>query len=211
MARAFCDLRFEPGNNSSMRSNGQKRQRDELNTDQSDDNCKRVLGTFPSSEELARLNGETFKELTKNVLGYRAKDILKLAKDVESGNIKLDELDEGLEDKDALLRKFMQIKGFGSFASANALMCVGLYHKVPADTETIRHLKEVHGRNNCNKDTVMKDVEEIYDKYAPFQCLAYWSELLDSYECKFGKLSELQSCAYHTISGRLESFDTMVD
>lgn len=34
-------------------------------------------------------------------------------------------------------------------------------------------------------------------------------ELQDSYECKFGKLSELPDSAYHTISGRLEAFDSI--
>nr|XP_011471034.1 PREDICTED: uncharacterized protein LOC105353496 [Fragaria vesca subsp. vesca] len=189
-----------------MRSNRRKRRREELNIQRNDGIGERCLGNFPSSEELAMLDGKTFKEVTSNILGYRAKDILKLAKDVESGKIRLDEF-EGLEDKDDMFHKFRQIRGFGPFASANAMMCVGYYHKVPVDTETIRHLKEVHGRTNCNKKTVTKDVEEIYNKYAPFQCLAYWSELLDSYETKFGKLSELPNSNYHIISGRLESFD----
>ncbi|XP_024190659.1 uncharacterized protein LOC112194673 [Rosa chinensis] len=209
MARALCELQFEPSSNASMRSNGQKRQREELKIDRSDYDGKEKLGNFPSSRELARLDGKTLKKLTNNILGYRAKYILSLAKGVESGKIGLAEF-EGLDqEKDDVFQKFMQIKGFGSFACANAMMCIGYYHKVPVDTETIRHLQQVHGRKNCNKNTVMEDVEEIYKKYAPFQCLAYWSELLDSYECKFGKLSELPDSAYHTISGRLESFDTI--
>ncbi|KAM5550349.1 hypothetical protein ABKV19_027501 [Rosa sericea] len=208
MARALCELQFEPSSNASMRSNGRKRQKEELKIDRSDNVGKEKLGNFPSSRELARLDGKTLKELTNNILGYRAKYILSLAKGVESGKIRLAEF-EGLEEKDDVFQKFMQIKGFGSFACANAMMCIGYYHKVPVDTETIRHLQQVHGRKNCNKNTVIEDVEEIYKKYAPFQCLAYWSELLDSYECKFGKLSELPDSAYHTISGRLESFDTI--
>ncbi|XP_062006083.1 uncharacterized protein LOC133723285 [Rosa rugosa] len=208
MAQALCELQFEPSSNASMRSNGQKRQREELKIDRSDSDGKEKLGNFPSSRELARLDGKTLKKLTNNILGYRAKYILSLAKGVESGKIRLAEF-EGLEEKDDVFQKFMQIKGFGSFACANAMMCIGYYHKVPVDTETIRHLQQVHGRKNCNKNTVMEDVEEIYKKYAPFQCLAYWSELLDSYECKFGKLSELPDSAYHTISGRLETFDTI--
>lgn len=139
MARALCELQIEPINNS---SNRRKRRREELNIQRNDGIGERCLGNFPSSEELAMLDGKTFKEVTSNILGYRAKDILKLAKDVESGKIRLDEF-EGLEDKDDMFHKFRQIRGFGPFASANAMMCVGYYHKVPVDTETIRHLKEV--------------------------------------------------------------------
>ncbi|XP_008385650.2 uncharacterized protein [Malus domestica] len=138
-----------------------------------------------------------------SVLGYRANTILKLAKimrlDDELGF--QESLNIGFND---MFQKLKEIKGFGSFSCANALMCMGYYHKVPTDTETIRHLQQVHGRKDCDKTSAGKDAEEIYDKYAPFQCLAYLSELLDSYEGKFGKLSELPASSYHIISGRLE-------
>ena len=56
-------------------------------------------------------------------------------------------------------------------------LCLFQYNDVcwiPSDSETIRHLKEVHGKGKCSKRTIEKDVEEIYGKYTPFQCIAYW-------------------------------------
>ncbi|GFP89362.1 DNA ligase 1 [Phtheirospermum japonicum] len=47
---------------------------------------------------------------------------------------------------------------------------------VLSDSETIRHLKQVHAKRSTIQ-TVQGDIEEIYGKYAPFQFLAYWSEM----------------------------------
>jgi hypothetical protein len=35
------------------------------------------------------------------------------------------------------------IDGFGPFTCANVLMCMGFYHVIPTDSETIRHLRQV--------------------------------------------------------------------
>ncbi|KAJ0007520.1 hypothetical protein Pint_30695 [Pistacia integerrima] len=95
--------------------------------------------------------------------------------------------EEGVSCK-LLYKTLKDNKGFGTFVCANILFCIGFYEKVPTDSETIRHLKEVHSRDSCDAKTVDKDVKEIYDKYAPFQCLAFWMELLESHEKKCGKL-----------------------
>ncbi|KAJ0076107.1 hypothetical protein Patl1_35078 [Pistacia atlantica] len=59
-------------------------------------------------------------------------------------------------------------------------------------------------QESCDAKTVHKDVKEIYDKYAPFQCLAFWMELLESYEKKCGKLSELDNSQYHIVTGNIK-------
>ncbi|XP_038877617.1 uncharacterized protein LOC120069874 [Benincasa hispida] len=122
------------------------------------------IGNFPNAEEVCRMGVELLK---KHCLGYRAAYIINFAKCVQSGKIDLQNPNY-----------FPKIKGFGPFATANVLMCLGLYRQLPIDTETIRHLKQVHGRQFCNNKTVREDVKQIYDKYAPFQCLAYWLEAL---------------------------------
>ncbi|KAL6284920.1 hypothetical protein ACE6H2_015849 [Prunus campanulata] len=196
MARALCELQFELSNNKASARSGPCKVINQMDGG--------ILGNFPTSKELAGFDENTLINDHK-VLGYRAKLILKLARDVERGTIRLHEFEKALDDtsfnQDQVFRRLMKIKGFGSYACANALMCIGYYQHVPLDTETIRHLQEVHGRKNCDKKTARKYVAEIYDKYAPYQCLAYWSELLDFYESKFGKLSELPSSSYETVSG----------
>lgn len=49
-----------------------------------------------------------------------------------------------------LNKELSMISGFGPFTRANVLMCMGFFHTIPADTETIRHLKQVFSsRNLC--------------------------------------------------------------
>ncbi|KAH9321557.1 hypothetical protein KI387_016196, partial [Taxus chinensis] len=132
-------------------------------------------GDFPTSKELECLD-EMF--LAKRCgLGYRAKYILKLAWDICNGAIDLD----SLESSDGsprlnfseLKELFLKLEGFGPFTCANVLMCMGDYQSIPADSETVRHLKMVHCRSRCTIRTVAIEVEEVYTKYSPFQFLAY--------------------------------------
>ena len=95
---------------------------------------------IPSPQVLARLD---LKDLGKCCLGYRGAIILELAKDVMNGKINLLDM-ENLSDAEKLCNKLKDIKGIGDFVAHNVLMCMGFYHKVPVDSETIRHIKQVH-------------------------------------------------------------------
>ena len=108
--------------------------------------CKEI-GTFPSPAELANLD-ESFLAKRCN-LGYRASRILKLAQGIVQGNIQLMQLEEvcketSLSSYNKLAEQLRQIDGFGPFTCANVLLCMGYYHVIPADSETIRHLKQVN-------------------------------------------------------------------
>jgi len=121
----------------------------------SDDSCYQFpnegeyferTGNFPSPIELANLSESFLAERCR--LGYRARYILELAQAIVEGKIQLEELEE--LSKDASLscykqlgEQLKQIKGFGPFTRANVLMCLGYYHVIPWDSETIRHLKQV--------------------------------------------------------------------
>uniref|UniRef100_A0A6N2NHQ2 HhH-GPD domain-containing protein n=1 Tax=Salix viminalis TaxID=40686 RepID=A0A6N2NHQ2_SALVM len=138
----------------------------------------KMIGNFPSPRELANLD-ESFLAKRCN-LGYRAIRIIKLAQSI-------------------LADQFRKIDGFGPFTCANVLMCMGFYHIIPTDSETVRHLKKVHAKKSTIQ-TVHRDVEVIYGKYAPFQFLAYWAELWHFYEKRFGKLSEMPPSDYKLIT-----------
>lgn len=104
------------------------------------------IGNFPSPKELASVD-ETFLAKRCN-LGYRASRVLKFAQDVVEGKIRLKELEEAcripcVSNYDKILDQLKAINGFGPFTCANVLMCMGFYHIIPTDTETIRHLKQV--------------------------------------------------------------------
>ncbi|XP_059623191.1 uncharacterized protein LOC132266353 [Cornus florida] len=176
-----------------------------------------LLGNFPSPQELAKLNAKMLEERCN--LGYRATRILNFSKRVASGKLELKEPEDLVNDYDydnhddtnavpvpylQLQQNLMKVKGFGPFACTNVLMCSGYYRQVPKDSETIRHCVQIHGRKNCNKKTIGAIIQEIYGKYSPFQCLAYWFELLDYYEAKHGRLSELPNSSYGIVTGSID-------
>ncbi|KAA8544446.1 hypothetical protein F0562_022514 [Nyssa sinensis] len=163
------------------------------------------LGNFPTPKELASLNVEILRKYCN--LGLRAAHILKFAQSVESGKLNLKKFEEVCDSAsyEKLYGILKNVKGFGPFASATVLMCIGYYEKVPHDTETIRHLSQIHAIQKCNKRNVGSIIKRIYGKYAPFQCLAYWLELLDYYEKQFGRLSELPVSSYGVVTGSIRS------
>jgi hypothetical protein len=174
-----------------------------------EDNCKHCdlnssnrIGNFPRPKELANLD-EKFLAKRCN-LGYRGSRILSLAKSVVEGNIHMNQLEEAsrnprLLNYEQLCDQLKEIKGFGPFTCANVLMCMGFYHVIPTDSETIRHLKQVHAVKSSVK-TVKDEAEKMYDKYAPFQFLVYWSEVWSFYEQRFGKMSEMSHSNYKLIT-----------
>ncbi|KAH0698543.1 hypothetical protein KY284_012758 [Solanum tuberosum] len=157
------------------------------------------IGDFPSPRELASFREEELND--KGKFGYRAGDLIKLAKQVANGKIKFDSADEGHYSK-------LKINGAGPFTTNTIMMCIGHYHNIPIDTETLRHMKEFHGLNMRKRkkgpisvETKAK-IQEFYKIYHPFESLAYWFELANSYEIKLGKtLGELLPSEYHHATG----------
>lgn len=161
------------------------------------------IGDFPTPEELAIID-EGY--LTKRCnLGYRGIRILRLAQSIVENRLRLTELEiicdgASLSNYDELTQKLLSVDGIGPYTCANVLMCMGFYQKIPADSETVRHLKQFHARSKCTIRTVQEDAKEIYENYAPFQFLAYWMELWDCYEKRFGKLNEMPYSQYKLIT-----------
>ncbi|TVU37437.1 hypothetical protein EJB05_10751, partial [Eragrostis curvula] len=165
------------------------------------------MGDFPTPEELASLD-ECFLAKRCN-LGYRAKRILMLARSIVEGKVCLQKLEEickmsvpAAEEVsiiqctyDRLNEELSTISGFGPFTRANVLMCMGFFHTVPADTETMRHLKQIHKRASTIR-SVHEELDKLYGKYAPFQFLAYWFELWGFYDKQFGKISDMDPFDY---------------
>nr|POE45300.1 hypothetical protein CFP56_49217 [Quercus suber] len=140
-----------------------------------------TIGNFPSPTELANLD-EGFLASRCN-LGYRGSRIWKLARDIVEGRIQLTQLEEASKganfskssNYDKLAKQLKEIDGFGTFTYDNVLMCMGYYHVIPTDSETIQHLRKVHARYSTVQ-MVQRDIECVYGKYAPFQFLAYWGQ-----------------------------------
>ncbi|OEL22599.1 hypothetical protein BAE44_0016382 [Dichanthelium oligosanthes] len=165
------------------------------------------IGDFPTPEELANLDEDILAKRCN--LGYRAKRIVMLARGIVEGNVCLQKLEEMCKISvpaaeevstieptyERLNKELSAISGFGPFTRANVLMCMGFNHRIPADTETIRHLKQIHKRASTI-ESVHRELDKIYGKYAPFQFLAYWFELWGFYDKQFGKISDMEPSNY---------------
>lgn len=105
------------------------------------------IGDFPTADELASLDVTYLAEQCK--LGYRAQRILSLAQGVVRGDVQVKKMEESCNESDMFLwyetlySQLLGIPGFGPFTCNNVLMCLGYFHKIPADSETIRHFKTV--------------------------------------------------------------------
>lgn len=150
LARSLCKLQFEEFTERTTQK-GLTRKRTSNNlldkVNKRPQACKDealpLLANFPTSKELAIVSEKDLMNRCK--LGYRARDIIDLAKRVESGKLNLRKIEEALEEASCKMayEKFMKVKGLGPFVCTNILMCMGFYQKVPIDTETIRHLQTV--------------------------------------------------------------------
>ncbi|KAF8090861.1 hypothetical protein N665_0463s0020 [Sinapis alba] len=166
------------------------------------ESCKKeeeARGNFPSAKEIASLDKELINKHCK--LGYRANWIVKLAKLVESGKLDLEEMERRDMKAEQVSEKLKKLTGFGAFVTATVLMCIGYYHLVPSDTETLRLFREAHGNEECSKEMLETAAQSFYDRFSPFQSLAYWFDLIQNYETKLGKLSELSQLEYKSVSG----------
>ncbi|XP_074365085.1 uncharacterized protein LOC141706169 isoform X2 [Apium graveolens] len=125
-------------------------------------NC---TGNFPSLAELASLDEQILA--TRCKLGYRAKRIISLARSIVEGRIQLRQLEEAcsrpsLSIYNKLADQLKEIEGFGPYTCANVLMCMGFYHVVPSDSETIRHIKQVNLQHRFTRESLtFKQLDEM--------------------------------------------------
>eukprot|EP00927_Polykrikos_kofoidii_P049990 TRINITY_DN43958_c0_g1_i1.p1 TRINITY_DN43958_c0_g1~~TRINITY_DN43958_c0_g1_i1.p1 ORF type:complete len:529 (-),score=72.47 TRINITY_DN43958_c0_g1_i1:145-1692(-) len=158
------------------------------------------VGAFPTPEELVL---STAKKLQRRCrVGYRAERLLRLAKAAVRGDPNLEALGaEDIEESEALERS-KTIHGLGPFGCANVLQLLGHYGQIPADSETVRHLRQAHGIGFCTKDNVREVADRLYSRYSPFQFLRYWTELWQTYEDRMGGLAyEVDPAQYQLAAG----------
>lgn len=145
-------------------------------------------GGFPTPARLAAVEPARLNELCR--VGYRDTRIVRLARDVVSGEIDLDWFDHAREEgqpSDDVFARFKSIHGLGDYAAANLCMCVGYYDRLAIDTETYRHYCLTRGvKRPKDPKPLHSAIEAEYGKYAPYHFLAYWYELWVDYQRRFG-------------------------
>eukprot|EP00040_Diaphanoeca_grandis_P015967 m.82088 g.82088 ORF g.82088 m.82088 type:complete len:471 (+) comp25485_c0_seq1:92-1504(+) len=141
------------------------------------------LGTehaaFPTPFEVAKLSVD---DLMKCRLGYRASWIYELAHQIVDNKIDLSWFEHPSRERTEVVKALKKLKGFGEFAANNMCQLLGLFDSFPYDTETRRLWQEEHGvaRNlkGAPSEQLKQRAAEYYGKYAPFQFIGYWFEVL---------------------------------
>lgn len=136
-------------------------------------------------------------------VGYRAKSLLRLAQGCRDGSIDLAWFESAAvegRDPEEVFRRALELPGVGPYGAANVCQLLGIYRFVPADTETVRHLKHAHGVS-CDLRSVRQRAQQHYASAAPFQFLAYWRELWEGYESLAGPIRLLDPALYKIFTG----------
>jgi len=139
-------------------------------------------GAFPTAKAIASVEPGWLKATCK--VGYRAERIVRLARDVEAGGIDLEAFETSDAPTEQLHKQLMQIHGIGDYAAANVCQHLGRYDRLAIDSETYRHAREKHGLTGEGMTPRQLDdaIRGIYEKYEPYQFLAYWFELWGHWE-----------------------------
>jgi len=147
-------------------------------------------GGFPSPTQLADFGEQRLKDACK--VGYRADRIIRLARSVVEGQLDLEAFEDAQRTSDEVYEKFLAIHGLGPYAAGNLCHLVGRYDRLAIDTETYRHFCQHHNVKRPKPDNAAglkrlhQKIEKHYGQYAPHQFLAYWFELWEDYQTRFG-------------------------
>lgn len=145
-------------------------------------------GAFPSAKKLASTRPATLRARCR--VGYRDARMIELADMFSTSPAKggIDQAwleDPATPDKD-LLEKLLSLPGIGPYAAANIMQLLGRYHRLPLDSESVRHGKKVMGLKGSEKQ-IMKRVGAHFAPFGKHAFRSYWFELWEYYESKAGK------------------------
>jgi 3-methyladenine DNA glycosylase/8-oxoguanine DNA glycosylase len=136
-------------------------------------------GAFPTPRRLARTRAATLRARCR--VGYRDQRILELAGMFASGDIEPEWFEDPTTPDDALWERLMEFPGVGRYAAANIMQLLGRYHRLPLDSESLRHGKTILGMEGSDAQIMRR----LHDHFAPFGRHAfrsYWFELWAFYE-----------------------------
>lgn len=142
-------------------------------------------GGFPTPEQVADFGEQRLKDRCK--VGYRAGRIAQLGRDVADGKLDLDWFEHDARSSDEVYDAALKLHGIGPYAAANICMLLGHYDRLAIDTETYRHFCKHHKvKRPKDPGKLHKRIEKHYGQYDPYAFLAYWFELWQGYEKRFG-------------------------
>ncbi len=144
--------------------------------------------TFPTAEKLGRTRAATLRGRCR--LGYRDGRLIQLARLFrarKTGDAALDAgwfEDAGTGD-DAIYEVLLSLPGIGPYAASNIMQLLGRYGRLPLDSESVRHGRDVLGYVGTDAQ-VMKKVGVHFAPFGEHAFRSYWFEMWVHYEKKAG-------------------------
>jgi 3-methyladenine DNA glycosylase/8-oxoguanine DNA glycosylase len=121
---------------------------------------------FPTPEQISCVSFDVFKDSAR--LGYRAKAVHELARDVSAGVVDLEALREPSIPADELYARLLSLRGIGPYASACLMLYLGRSDRVNADSWARTLLSRELGRPVTDRD-----VQEHFAQYGQWRGFAY--------------------------------------
>jgi 3-methyladenine DNA glycosylase/8-oxoguanine DNA glycosylase len=123
---------------------------------------------FPTPVRIARSRESTLRNVG---LGYRAPYLLKLARDVASGHVDLDELKDRSLPTLEVRKRLIALPGIGPYAAAALLTLLGRHDFIPIDTEAVAAVsKHFYGGRKVGE----KEIIAVFEHWGEHKALAYW-------------------------------------
>lgn len=141
-------------------------------------------GAFPTPRRLARTRPATLRARCRT--GYRDQRIVELAGLFASGEIEPEWFEDPATPDDDIWNRLLDLPGIGPYAAANIMQLLGRYHRLPLDTESLRHGKTVLGITGSDR-AIMKALHAHYAPFGRHAFRSYWFELWTFYEGKAGR------------------------
>ena len=125
--------------------------------------------TFPTPQRIVAFGAERLRSEIR--LGYRANYIAKLAHQVASGELDLEELRAPDLSSEEVRRRLRKLPGIGPYGAATVSMLLGHYDELAIDSEMRAFVSRHYYQGRPVTDS---DIRSVYEKWGKWKCLAYW-------------------------------------
>jgi 3-methyladenine DNA glycosylase/8-oxoguanine DNA glycosylase len=144
---------------------------------------KSGLRAFPTAERLAAMRPAALRARCR--VGYRDARMIELARMFAEGEIDPAWVEDPATTDEALWDALLEWPGIGPYAAANIMQLLGRYHRLPLDTESVRHGRDLLGFKGSSAK-IMKRVHKHFEPFGEHRFRSYWFELWMFYENKRG-------------------------
>lgn len=139
---------------------------------------------FPTAARLAAVRPSLLRERCS--VGYRDARIVELARMFATSEISADRFEGDALSDDDMFDALQDWPGVGPYAAANIMQLLGRYGRLPLDTESVRHGRDVLGFKGSSAQ-IMKRVHKHFAPFGEHAFRSYWFEMWEHYEAKRGK------------------------